>query len=208
MQNADYQQSVEAATIQRAWEEKVEQYRATLRTSGTINKGSLGEELEILEELLNSASPSVVSSEWERILHSASPPSKMNAYEQRFLELYISKYRKENKQAELVEVLSKKCPRNVGYAPLELALTNGKKPDNLLILFRAYEKTSDPRIKEQLLGILKSIFSTALKERPANDIEFLKISERWLLSNQSHLKINISYSPDSLIPESRRFFLL
>lgn len=198
-------QTAEAVKIEKVWEERVERLHEKLKSSN-INKGSVGEEFDILGALLHSASAGVADAELDRILRSDKAYEQMSPYEQTFIQFYIDKYENENNQEKLVYIIMNKIPRNVGLVSLELGITNGKKPENLIVLFDAYDRTLDAQTKRQLLAILRSVFAD-LQKQYANDDQFLAASKQWLLANQTTLKINPSYSPSALDRERRKFFI-
>ena len=198
-------QATEAVKIEKAWEERVERLHETLKSSD-VNKGSVGEEFDILAELLRSAPAGVADAELDRILRSDKPYEQMSPYEQTFIQFHIDKYENENNREKLVYIIRNKSPRNVGYVSLELGITNGKKPENLIVLFDAYDSASDAQTRRQLLAILRSVFAD-LAKRSANDDQFLAASKQWLLANQTTLKINPSYSPSAVDLQRRKFFI-
>jgi hypothetical protein len=198
-------QAAGAVKIEKVWEERVERLHEKLKSSN-INKGSVGEEWDILAELLRSASAGVADAELDRILRSNKAYEQMSPYEQTFIQFHIDKYENENNREKLVYIISNKSPRNVGYVSLELGITNGKKPENLIVLFDAYDRALDAQTKRQLLAILRSVFAD-LQKQYANDDQFLAASKQWLLDNQTTLKINPSYSPSALDLERRKFFI-
>jgi hypothetical protein len=198
-------QAAEAVEIEKVWEERVKQLHEKLKSSN-INKGSVGEEFDILAELLRSASTGVADAELDRILRRNKAYDQMAPYEQTFIQFHIDKYENENNREKLVYIIRSKSPRNVGYVSLELGITNGKKPENLIVLFDAYDKALDMQTRRQLLTILRSVFSD-LGEQYANDDQFLAASKQWLLANQTMVKINPSYSPSAVDLQRRKFFL-
>ena len=195
-------QSVEAAKIQKAWETRVERFRKT----STISKDYIAREFEILGELLRSTPAGVIDSELERLIHSDKAYDQMSAYEEKFIDFHIDKYETEGNWDKMVYILGNKCPRNVGYVSLELGITNGKKPENLSVLFDSYDKATDQQSKQRLLSVLSSVFAD-LRKQYANDLEFLAASRRWLLANQATLKINTAYSPFAMDSQRRKFFV-
>ena len=198
-------QVAEAVKIERIWEERVEQLQRKLKNSN-VNKGAVREEFDILAELLRSAATGVGDAELDRLLRSDKPYEQMSHYEQTFIQFHIDKYESENNREKLVYVISNKIPRNVGLVSIELSLTNGKKPENLIVLFDAYDSALDAQTRRQLVAILRSVFAD-LQTQYANGDQFLAASKEWLLANQSTVKINPSYSPFSADPQRRKFFL-
>jgi hypothetical protein len=120
--------------------------------------------------------------------------------------LFVDRYIKRGARGELVELLAAKCPRYVGYAPLEVALTNRQGADNLLPLFEAYERSGDETSKEMIVRILGDVFKDARREN-ADDREFLAASKQWYQANLARLKLNPRYQPGSTWPDGRDFFL-
>ena len=198
-------QSAEAVKIEKDWEEKVERLHEKVKKSN-INKGSVGEEFDILAELLRSSSAGVGDAELDRILRSDKAYEQMSPYEQTFIQFHIDKYENENNREKLVDIIKNKIPRNVGLVSLELGITNGKKPENLIVLFDAYDRALDAQTRRQLLAVLRSVFAD-LQNQYANDDQFIAASKQWLLANQTTVKINLSYSPFAVDLQRRKFFL-
>lgn len=198
-------QAAEAVKIQKIWEERVGQLHEKLKNSEVI-KRSIREEFDILAEQLRSASAGVADAELDRILRSTTAYEQMSSYEQTFIQFHIDKYENENNREKLVYIIRNKSPRNVGLVSLELGITNGKKPENLIVLFEAYDRALDAQTKRQLVAILRSVFAD-LHKQYSNDDQFLAASKQWLLANQSTVKINTSYSPFAVDLERRKFFI-
>ena len=155
---------------------------------------------------MRSASAGVADAELDRILRSAKAYEEMSPYEQTFIQFHIDKYENENNREKLVYIIRNKSPRNVGLVSLELGITNGKKPENLIVLFDAYERALDAQTRRQLLAILRSVFAD-LHKQYSNDDQFLAASKQWLLANQTTVKINPAYSPFAPDLQRRKFFI-
>jgi hypothetical protein len=50
-------------------------------------------------------------------------------------------------------------------------------------------------------------FTFGPEKRHEDEAEFVKASRQWFLANRTQLRINSGYSPNSLIPESKKFLL-
>ena len=55
-----------------------------------------------------------------------------------------------NNREKLVYIIRNKSPRNFGLVSLELGITNVKKPENLIVLFDAYDRALDAQTRRQL----------------------------------------------------------
>jgi hypothetical protein len=177
-----------------------------LKENRKFTKGIVREQFEFLEQLLNESSPEVVDAELKRLLESSKTYEQMSEYEMTFIELFAGNYIDQNRTEDLVKLLSAKCPRYVGYAPLEMALTQHGKKDGLLLLFESYAKSQDKASKNTLVRVLSYVFKQVRREY-ADDDQFVNASKRWYLENNDRLVINSKYHPNFTWRGGNDFFL-
>ncbi|MGI9068236.1 MAG: hypothetical protein ACR2HX_17765 [Pyrinomonadaceae bacterium] len=79
-------------------------------------------------------------------------------------------------------------------------------PDPLLILFDSYAQAEKDSARGEIIEVLASVFKNLRREH-SDDREFVDTSKQWYLSNQSKLKVNPYYQPNSDFSESRDFFV-
>src|SRR5882762_1678917 len=200
------QQSDEAAEIQRAWEKKVNDYQIALNKTKKMNKGFVKEKFEFLEDLLEAASTKTVSSELKRLEESPVPYNRMSEFEQTFLQVHVDRYEELGKRKPLVDLLSKKCPRYVGYAPIEVSLTTKGHPEKFLILFDAYERASNGTSRDAITRILAAVFKD-LRRQYKDDTKFVELSKQWYLNNRTNLIVNPNYYVSFDPTNATSFFL-
>jgi hypothetical protein len=205
--NSPLAQSAEAAKIEASWQDQVKNLQQSLARNKTVSKGIVREKFEFLEALLGKEPQAVGNSELRRLQQSPVNYEQMTDYEQTFLQLFIDKYAKEGKRDELVELLSFKCPRYIGYAPLEVALTSRLGADNILILHDSYEKSGNDAAKKMIMRILSDVFRD-LRSTNNDDSSFLSASKQWYQEHRGKLVVNPDYRPNSFSPDTQRFFLL
>lgn len=79
-------------------------------------------------------------------------------------------------------------------------------PSPLSILFDSYAQAEKDTGRREIIEALASVFRNLRREH-ADDREFVDKCGQWYLSNQSKLKVNPYYQPNSDFSESRDFFV-
>jgi hypothetical protein len=183
VQSQKDEQSTTSSTgsnIRRAWEEKC-------KNLSRNTKGDAKRMLDVLLELLRTASQAEVQHEFETVLASNGAPSE---YDKILLEAFLVRLVEKNDRFNLVRLLSVNCPRFVVGLPLELFLATNM-TDGVLVLFDSYDTAKDIS-RKTLSEIIDSAFRFLKSRFSANT--FMQKSKEWYLRNRTKITINPLYN--------------
>jgi len=162
-------------------------------------------QLQLLQTLIEELPPEQLAGEFERIRSTNTSYEQMSDFDQNLLQVFVIRSVQQRDRTRLVHLLSGHCPRFISTDGIELYLSLSGMPDPLLILFDAYAKAEKETSRGEIIQALAGVFRNLRREH-ADDREFVDTSRQWYLSNQSKLKVNPYYQPNSNFSESRDFF--
>jgi hypothetical protein len=183
--------------------ERWEQERSRL---DKLSKSYPANQLQLLQTLIEELPPEQLAGEFERIRSTNTSYEQMSDFDQNLLQVFVIRSVQQRNKTRLVYLLSGHCPRFISTDGIELYLSLSGMPDPLLILFDAYAKAEKETSRGEIIQALASVFRNLRREH-ADDREFVDTCKQWYLSNQSKLKVNPYYQPNSDFSESRDFFV-
>jgi hypothetical protein len=182
--------------IKEIWEQKSQNLD---RKSKNINR----ERLNLMLEILSQASRDDVKAEFGRLNTRGDGYGRMTEYDQVLVQAFVDRLISEKNDDELIQLISKRTPRNVGSIPIELFLATRHR-EKLLVLFKGYENVGNDGAKEDLLSIFSCIFPD-FRKSAESDEDFITTSKAWYVKNAER-RVNTFYEPCSSWPDRRMFF--
>src|SRR6266566_4860797 len=196
--------------IQRsAWINISQLWARKFRRLSKHSKDAPRQNLDIMLDLLDRAPKEQVEAELERTRNLAIDYARMSDYDLTLPQALVFRlrYRREGggfklkdpeDKKRIVYLLSGKCPRYIATVPIELFLPINS-PDNILLLFDSYEKSTNKDTQRIILEALSRGFKK-LRQEHKNDKDFLSTSKEWFLANRTKLKVNPYYIPNGISP--------
>jgi hypothetical protein len=182
--------------------ERWEQERARL---DKLSKSYPANQLQLLQSLIEKLPPEQLAGEFERIRSTSTSYQQMSDFDQNFLQVFVIRTVQQGDRSRLVYLLSGHCPRFIATDGIELYLALSRMPSPLSILFDSYSQAEKDTARSEIIEALASVFRN-LRRKYADDREFVDACKQWYLSNESKLKVNPYYQPNSEFSESRDFF--
>jgi hypothetical protein len=161
--------------------------------------------VQLLHSLIEKLPPEQLAGEFERIRSTSTSYQQMSDFDQNLLQVFVIRSVQQGNRTRLVYLLSGHCPRFISTDGIELYLALTRMPNPLMILFDSYAQAEKDTARSEIIEALASVFRN-LRREPADDREFVDTCKQWYLSNQSKLKVNPYYQPNSDFLESRDFF--
>lgn len=181
--------------------ERWEQERARL---DKLSKSYPANQLNLLQSLIEKLPPEQLAGEFERVRSTTTSYQQMSDFDQNILQVFVIRSVQQRDRTRLVYLLSGHCPRFIATDSIELYLALSGMPNPLLILFDSYAEAEKDTARGEIIEALASVFRNLRREH-ADDREFVDRCKQWYLSDQSRLKVNPYYQPNSDFSESRDF---
>jgi hypothetical protein len=171
-----------------------------------LSKSYPANQLQLLQSLIEKLPPEQLADEFERIRSTSTSYQQMSGFDRNLLQVFVIRSVQQRDRTRLVYLLSGHCPRFIATDGIEFYLALSGMPNPLLILFDSYAQAEKDTARWEIIEALASVFRN-LRRAHADDREFVNTSKQWYLSNQSKLKVNPYYQPNSDFSESRDFFV-
>lgn len=112
-------QATAVADIKHRWEEECKKLEPIKRS-----REYPGKQLDVMEKLLDAASPAQVKSELERIRQEPNDYNEMSEYDRFLLQVLFGTFARRSDRDLLVYLRSAKCPRFIATSPVELEVAS------------------------------------------------------------------------------------
>ena len=117
----------------------------------------------------------------------------LSDYDKTLVQAFVEVLFDEGDYKRLTYFLAGKCPRAVGFRPIESALVY-RNPNDILLLFDSYDQAANEDARLTILAALGSAFRD-IRLATKDDVEFINASRNWFTTNKDRLKVNRNYSP-------------
>ena len=156
------------------------------------SKDSVKSRYSAFNNILKRVSEKVVRTEVERVSNAHAIFSQQSSFDQMLVQITAERRLAKKQKKELVHLMAGNCPTGLPLGNLDYGLATSKLKDGILLMFEAYEKSTNLWSRVVLIAILRdSFFSISLGHR--DDKVFTVQAKQWYETHKGEITVNLEY---------------